>query len=366
MSLFDSVLLTLALSHLSLILVYIFIRYRKQYPAQLIALLIVCLMSYLLGSAPGEYFNHPISDYIYRRIGNFSPLLVWLVGHELFEDKKRIHPIVWFLTAAYIIPRYAGAIYVQATTTLDSLILLLTYVAPQIIMIGFVVHALHMAIKGYESDLILTRREDRITFVAGTSILLLLIAVNTTYRIVVLMLGGSFGISTDLTYFVIPTYFYSAYTYFAISIYIVWRFKISYSPVLDSEREHYSPIESDTASSKIRKIDLKLIEQIKHAMEFDKLYLKNKLTVGDLANHISSQEYRVRRAINAHLQYRNFSDFINHYRMLEAERLLLETDNPISNIGFEVGYSSLSGFFKAFKEKYAITPKEYRIRHQPA
>jgi AraC-like DNA-binding protein len=189
---------------------------------------------------------------------------------------------------------------------------------------------------------------------------------SARYRIVVLMLGGRFGISSDLSYFIIPVYFYSAYTYLAISMFIVWRFKISYSPVLDTQWEHCSPVESDTANVKIQKVDLKIIEQVKHAMESDKLYLRNKLTVSDLANHISSQEYRVRRAINIHLQYRNFSDFVNHYRILEAERRLLETDDPISTIGFEVGYSLLSGFFKAFKEKYLITPKEYRIRHQAA
>ena len=79
---------------------------------------------------------------------------------------------------------------------------------------------------------------------------------------------------------------------------------------------------------------------------------------------ISSQEYNVRRAINVHMQYLNFSDFINHYRVLDAGRRLIETDEPISNIGLDVGYTSLSTFYKAFKEKYAVTPKEYRIRQQ--
>jgi AraC-like DNA-binding protein len=42
------------------------------------------------------------------------------------------------------------------------------------------------------------------------------------------------------------------------------------------------------------------------------------------------------------IQYRNFSDFINHYRILDAGRQLIGTDKLISNIGLEVGYISLS------------------------
>jgi AraC-like DNA-binding protein len=121
---------------------------------------------------------------------------------------------------------------------------------------------------------------------------------------------------------------------------------------------------SDASLINIKNRDKKIIENIIYVMESHKLYLTNKLTVKDLASHISNQEYRVRRAINVHMQYRNFSDFINHYRILEAGRRLIGTDTSISNIGLEVGYTSLSVFHKAFKQTYGVTPKEYRIRQQ--
>jgi len=359
----DTVLLTLAISHLSLIVIFLLVQHRKQYLNQLIAALIICLIAYLLGSAPGEYLNKPITDYVLRRIGNACPILLWLVAYELFADKRTVSLVVWLLAAAYLVPRAIGAVYVQVADSIDPLIELLTYVFPQIIMNCFILHSLYITMRGYGSDLVNVRREERIGFVAGTSILLLLIAVNTTYSIINLTLNINFGTSYDLS-FLIPTYFYSAYIYIAILIFGFWRFRLSYPSTKSIPKEHENQLEPDTPLVNFKNRDLKAIENITHAMEIDKLYLSNKLTVKDLASHILSQEYRVRRAINMHMQYRNFSDFINHYRILDAGRRLIGTDEPISNIGLDVGYISLSAFHKAFKEKYAVTPKVYRIRHQ--
>ena len=362
MSLVESTLLAIAVSHLSLVVVYILLRYRDQYLAQLIALFVVCLISYFLGSASGEYFNPVTADYIFRRFGNFCPILVWLIAHELFIDRQKIAPIVWLLTGTYIILRAVGAVYLLENTTFDSSILFLTYVFPQIVMIGFVFHALYIAVRGYDADLVIARREERIAFVASISMLLLVIAVNTSNLISNLMFSSFFN--NTFGGLLIPTYIYSAYTYITISIFFLWRFRVSYSSMATSDAVNMNQIESVNSNIKIQKSQIRLIERIKQAMEEDKLYLRNKLTVHSLADHISSQEYLVRRAINSHLQYRNFSDFVNHYRILEAARRLTETDESISNIGLDVGYSSLSAFHRAFKEKYAVTPKEFRIKEQ--
>jgi len=78
---------------------------------------------------------------------------------------------------------------------------------------------------------------------------------------------------------------------------------------------------------------------------------------------VASQEYLVRRAINNHMGYRNFSEFLNHYRINETIQLLSETDDPITSIGMDVGYTSLSSFYKAFKTTHGVTPKQYRAQH---
>ena len=110
-------------------------------------------------------------------------------------------------------------------------------------------------------------------------------------------------------------------------------------------------------------LDRELMGKITHAMEEEKLYHLSNLTVARLAENVESQEYLVRRAINSHMGFRNFSEFLNHYRIGETSRLLTETTQPISAVGFDVGYTSLSSFYKAFKARYEMTPKQFRALH---
>ena len=65
--------------------------------------------------------------------------------------------------------------------------------------------------------------------------------------------------------------------------------------------------------------------------------------------------------LNQRLQYNNFSHFLNDYRIGDAVERLKNTDDPVSRIGLDVGYTSLSSFHKAFREQHGMTPREYRV-----
>lgn len=357
----ESVLLILSISHLSLVCIYILVHHRNLFLGQLIVLYAVCLMAYLLGTASGEYFDQNVSYLILRRFGSACAIIVWLIAHELFIDKRKIHKVVWLIAILYMVLRASGSYYVTIGPERDWLVLSLTWGVSQFIMLGFIVHALYIAIVGYESDLVATRRTDRIAFVFATAVQILIIFGNTSYSI-----GNSIISSftnTSSPGLLIPTYIYSAYTYVYATFFLLWRLRISHPATVGSSAlftQQSDAIGSDSS----RKGDDALIQLIKHSMEVDHVYLRNKLSVQDLANHVSSQEYLVRRAINSQMNYRNFSDFVNHYRVLHAAEQLKNTDEPVSNIGLEVGYTSLSAFHKAFKDKYLVTPKEFRIRER--
>ncbi|EKY23488.1 helix-turn-helix domain-containing protein [Clostridium celatum] len=52
--------------------------------------------------------------------------------------------------------------------------------------------------------------------------------------------------------------------------------------------------------------------------------------------------------------------YINNYRLEKASLLLNSTSKPIMDISLEVGFDNLSYFNKLFKNKYNLTPKEFR------
>jgi AraC-like DNA-binding protein len=95
-------------------------------------------------------------------------------------------------------------------------------------------------------------------------------------------------------------------------------------------------------------------------------YKKEKLTLKQLATALTIPEYRVRRVINQTLGYRNFNDYINHLRINEASRRLIDAPNePVLNISLDVGYRTLSSFNRAFRDIMDTTPTAYRQENKP-
>lgn len=54
------------------------------------------------------------------------------------------------------------------------------------------------------------------------------------------------------------------------------------------------------------------------------------------------------------------TEIIETRKLIEARRLLLNTDKSVSEIGFELGYNEKSYFTRVFKKKTGITPSEFR------
>lgn len=98
------------------------------------------------------------------------------------------------------------------------------------------------------------------------------------------------------------------------------------------------------------------------AMENERLFLDSNLTLPQLAEHLETTSHRLSQCINQMFE-QNFSEWLNGYRIQEAQRLLLETDNKILAIALESGFNSLSVFNPAFKRITGITPTQFRKKH---
>jgi AraC-like DNA-binding protein len=106
-----------------------------------------------------------------------------------------------------------------------------------------------------------------------------------------------------------------------------------------------------------------LAARVVERMDERKLWRVEGLGIAALAREMGTHEHRLRRAINRHLGYRNFNDFLHEYRLREAARRLgdaAEAHVPILTIALECGYGSIGPFNRAFKARYGVTPGQFR------
>ena len=106
-----------------------------------------------------------------------------------------------------------------------------------------------------------------------------------------------------------------------------------------------------------------LVDKIQTMVISDNLYRKEALTIGQLAEFMGEQEYKVRQAINQELGYKNFTDFINSFRIQEAKEVFSDPakrDMTVIEVAYKVGFNSIRPFNRAFKIVTNQTPTEYR------
>ncbi len=59
---------------------------------------------------------------------------------------------------------------------------------------------------------------------------------------------------------------------------------------------------------------------------------------------------------------RNFTELMQIKRLAQAQFLLQNTDLPVADVGRAVGYDNLSYFHRIFREKYGMSPRQWRQR----
>lgn len=57
---------------------------------------------------------------------------------------------------------------------------------------------------------------------------------------------------------------------------------------------------------------------------------------------------------------KSFTDYLNHFRLLEAEKRLMQSDDSITDITTSVGFTSSSYFIAQFKQAKGESPLQYR------
>lgn len=104
---------------------------------------------------------------------------------------------------------------------------------------------------------------------------------------------------------------------------------------------------------------------IGHLMDVEQAWRAEGLSLPALSTSLNTPEYRVRRVILTRFGARNFPAFVNTYRVQAAKARLASREadeTTVAEIAYEVGFSSLTAFNRAFKAVAGEPPTAWRRR----
>lgn len=101
------------------------------------------------------------------------------------------------------------------------------------------------------------------------------------------------------------------------------------------------------------------IERLERAMNEDHIYRQPGLNMAELGHHIGVNRTYLSRYFHQ-TQAGSFYEYINSYRLREAEQLLSTTSLNLDEIAANCGFGNRSSLIRLFKEQYHMTPSDYR------
>lgn len=141
----------------------------------------------------------------------------------------------------------------------------------------------------------------------------------------------------------------------------VWLTPIRPERIVFQERPARAP-----QPGKSPALDYAIASKLQKAMNDDQVYLEHGLTVARLAAKIAVPEHRLRAHINGETGFRNFSAYVNHFRLEAAKASLRDSARAKEGmlaIALDVGFASLATFNRVFKAVEGSTPSAYRQQH---
>lgn len=121
--------------------------------------------------------------------------------------------------------------------------------------------------------------------------------------------------------------------------------------------KHSDDIEVYSVDNYEKKLSLDILKYI------DEHYEEGSLAM--ISQQLNQPDYRICRIVKKYTGV-TFKQLVQETRLNKAADLLMRTSLPVTDIMQAVGYENITYFYKIFKEKYTMTPHEYRkmIEHE--
>jgi AraC-like DNA-binding protein len=307
------------------------------------AFLMLGVVAYLYASDPALSGSLPFLEPLAILLALTVPFALWLFAHAVFESAAA-RPVVAYATLVIVLAVWGIYLAADAIAPAVRVAAGILIRAWSLLIVG---HALWLTLQGRPDDLVEGRRLLRLFFVG-------IISLQVAVVLVIEMILGEVPAPAwlDLT-----------------NVVVIALMTIGLAvPMLRLNRDFFdSGTAAESAGVPADEGAPGGAEGVYHRKLLQLMdagtYRETGLTIPVLAAKIDYPEHRLRRLINGRLGYRNFSAFLNSYRIEAAKRELADPDKvrvPVLTIALDLGYGSLGPFNRAFKAGTGLTPTEFR------
>lgn len=317
-----------------------------------LVLLVGCAVAYLVCSAPARpCCSSPWTAPLLLGAAAF-PFALWRIGRIVLEDDVSIAPGAGIGLAVLLAGALAAASdYLQVPAGARTA----GAIANKLAALGFVGAALWGAWRSWSGDLVEPRRRLRGWLVGYLAAYGLVVLAGEIY-----LQGARPPAGLDL----LNVLAIDA-TLVGTLLYLV-QLRPAAMETLFAPQPAADPSPVAAAASPAR--DDPLLARLRVLMEEEALYRDPQLSVRSLAARVPVPEHVLRRLIHERLGHRNFAAYVNDFRLREVERRLLDPQwarRPILTLALEAGFGSIGPFNRAFRERFGMTPTEFRKPDAP-
>jgi len=317
----------------------------RYVPARLAVAMNGGICCYLIITA-GWYDRPSMIGLLFALGAGASPGLFWLFTKAWFSDEQKIGNI----SVSLVVLEVLNTLVVQLTFPAGGMANQISAVLFRAFMLAFAVAALWEVWRSREGDLIERRRRIRPLLVGVVAAYVILIAIAEVGHLWALddtadtlkrAVGGG--------------------AVFAVFGFCAAMLRMRQADMFGAAEASGAPMKRPISAS-----DDPLATRLLALMGAQMPHRDETLSIAKLAALLGEQEYRLRRTINGQLGHRNFSAFLNGYRLAEVKSALADPsqrDVPIITLALDAGFGSLGPFNRAFREAEGMTPSEYRARN---